>query len=444
MHARADTPHPHATHAHAHAQGNAHAAPINVLYCCAQDSFDETDFIEKLTRKQVFIQQQQQQQQQDGSNNSSNIEFVSDSFMKIFVSSLETIQKLKEKVDKKIETLQEETKEQENKHKAKLGQLQERFDQHFRHFKDIDKRVSRVGSAAATIGNRLQTLDNHRERALQCKELFDTFLHLNNIFTTNPATGATTTNEPIANKLFADPPRLLKLFLEYEIDMKKYRIQKNNMQKVTHAGKQGHSHTSHNNNYYGTSAGGSSKAFQSRSYEEIYQKVLLCKQLYNMSQELDVDRLQTAKRAISIITKELENKILQDFEKALYDNNYQTMKVIHTMHLSPVCLSVIYLFPSPFSRYPPCRSDYSYVWIGVRNYFVWVQWWCGVMYWYAILLLLLLLRFSIVVPCYCWSMNEWMSEWMHMQLAYAVIFVITCIIIYFSFCACLCVYSYIY
>jgi hypothetical protein len=242
---------------------------------------------------------------------------------------LDSLQKLKEKVDKRIEGLQEETREQEAKHKAKLQQLHERFDLNFRHFKEIDKRVSRVGSAAATIGNRLEAVDSQRERGLQCKQLFDTFLELNHT-NNNPDQNddddedkASNITGPINNsnqaqkgRLFSDPGRLLSIFLEYDMDMSKYRIPKNNMKK-----------NNNNNNNHNTQTQTTVAVFKSVKYEQLYEKVLLCKQLYSMSQELDVDRLQMAKHSIILISKELEKKILQHFETALHQNDYQTMKV---------------------------------------------------------------------------------------------------------------------
>lgn len=131
--------------------------------------------------------------------------------MKLLSSTHDLVQRLMEKMDRKIEALTEECRDADIIHKNKLQALQEQLEENLNLFTALKDRLDNVSRGAVTIGSKLQTADNLRERALESKELIECFTALNS------------PNVP------SDSKALLKYFLEWKPQMENYRIKRHNI-----------------------------------------------------------------------------------------------------------------------------------------------------------------------------------------------------------------------
>jgi hypothetical protein len=135
--------------------------------------------------------------------------FNPEPFSKALAISLDSLQILQAKVERTMEGVIDNCKDAQEAHQDNLQQLSEMFEENFKQFHYLDKRIAKVGNMAVRIGERLEAVDNQRERAIESKQLIEIFLDLNSD----------------QCPPWTDANALLEYFFLHEMDMDHYRIQ---------------------------------------------------------------------------------------------------------------------------------------------------------------------------------------------------------------------------
>eukprot|EP01117_Protostelium_nocturnum_P017634 TRINITY_DN7208_c0_g1_i2.p1 TRINITY_DN7208_c0_g1~~TRINITY_DN7208_c0_g1_i2.p1 ORF type:complete len:780 (+),score=219.42 TRINITY_DN7208_c0_g1_i2:37-2376(+) len=272
-------------------------------------AFDPLEFVERLTRKTIFLGKEAQSKgiQAINHGNSNDISRNSQTtfdcapFAAVFDVTMANLLKMAGKMDEKIVDLERETRNSEEKHKNRLKKFGEDFDSIFRQFQELDGRISKVGSGAVTIGDRLETDDIQRERALDGKELVEYLIEFNG-----------DRSELEGNV----PKKLLDYFISYESSVDRYRRKKNALKKDER-------------NAIEDAKGRKLlrvSDLQSKEKIHLYQKAMIAKLLYNVALELDSDKMTKSKARIEIVHRELEKILVNQFASANKDGNYDDMR----------------------------------------------------------------------------------------------------------------------
>ncbi|KAG0246781.1 Exocyst complex component 5 [Mortierella sp. GBA43] len=100
-------------------------------------------------------------------------------FIRTFESSLEELEKLASKMQKHTIELERETQKEELAFKKKVKELGLGFENVQTSLESLDSRISEVGSTAIRIGEKLETADKQRARAILSKKLMEYFMQFN-------------------------------------------------------------------------------------------------------------------------------------------------------------------------------------------------------------------------------------------------------------------------
>ncbi|KAG0344603.1 Exocyst complex component 5 [Podila humilis] len=100
-------------------------------------------------------------------------------FIRTFESSLEELEKLASKMQKHTSELERETQKEELAFKKQVKELGGGFDDVQASLESLDSRISDVGSTAIRIGEKLETADKQRARAVLSKQLMEYFMQFN-------------------------------------------------------------------------------------------------------------------------------------------------------------------------------------------------------------------------------------------------------------------------
>ncbi|KAF9357950.1 Exocyst complex component 5 [Mortierella sp. NVP85] len=100
-------------------------------------------------------------------------------FIRTFESSLEELEKLASKMQKHTIELERETQKEELAFKKKVKELGHSFENVQTSLESLESRISEVGSTAIRIGEKLETADKQRARAVLSKKLMEYFMQFN-------------------------------------------------------------------------------------------------------------------------------------------------------------------------------------------------------------------------------------------------------------------------
>ncbi|KAF9430816.1 Exocyst complex component 5 [Podila epigama] len=100
-------------------------------------------------------------------------------FIRTFESSLEELEKLASKMQKHTSELERETQKEELAFKKQVKELGAGFEDVQSTLESLDTRISDVGSTAIRIGEKLETADKQRARAVLSKQLMEYFMQFN-------------------------------------------------------------------------------------------------------------------------------------------------------------------------------------------------------------------------------------------------------------------------
>ncbi|KAF9092029.1 Exocyst complex component 5 [Mortierella sp. AD031] len=133
-----------------------------------QGTFSSKAFIEKLSNGII------QTRIKENSNT-----FDPKPFIRTFESSLEELEKLASKMQKHTIELERETQKEELAFKKQVKELGSGFEDVQSTLESLDSRISEVGSTAIRIGEKLETADKQRARAVLSKKLMEYFMQFN-------------------------------------------------------------------------------------------------------------------------------------------------------------------------------------------------------------------------------------------------------------------------
>ncbi|CAO3565912.1 unnamed protein product [Mortierella alpina] len=133
-----------------------------------QGSFSSKTFIEKLSSGIIATRIK------ENSNT-----FDPKPFIRTFESSLEELEKLASKMQKHTIELERETQKEEIAFKKEVKELGSGFENVQSTLESLDSRISEVGSTAIRIGEKLETADKQRARAVLSKKLMEYFMQFN-------------------------------------------------------------------------------------------------------------------------------------------------------------------------------------------------------------------------------------------------------------------------
>ncbi|KAF9339936.1 Exocyst complex component 5 [Linnemannia elongata] len=133
-----------------------------------QGTFSSKAFIEKLSNGII------QTRIKENSNT-----FDPKPFIRTFESSLEELEKLASKMQKHTIELERETQKEELAFKKQVKELGSGFEDVQSTLESLDSRISEVGSTAIRIGEKLETADKQRARAVLSKRLMEYFMQFN-------------------------------------------------------------------------------------------------------------------------------------------------------------------------------------------------------------------------------------------------------------------------
>ncbi|KAG0027235.1 Exocyst complex component 5 [Podila clonocystis] len=133
-----------------------------------QGTFSSKTFIEKLSSNIIATRIM------ENSNT-----FDPKPFIRTFESSLEELEKLASKMQKHTSELERETQKEELAFKKQVKELGGGFDDVQGTLESLDSRISEVGSTAIRIGEKLETADKQRARAVLSKQLMEYFMQFN-------------------------------------------------------------------------------------------------------------------------------------------------------------------------------------------------------------------------------------------------------------------------
>ncbi|KAG0270149.1 Exocyst complex component 5 [Actinomortierella ambigua] len=131
-------------------------------------SFSSKAFIEKLSNGII------QTRIRENSNT-----FDPKPFIRTFESSLEELDKLSNGMQKMITDLERQTQKEEIAFKKQVKELGVSFEDVQSTLESLDNRISEVGGTAVRIGEKLETADKQRARAVLSKKLMEYFMQFN-------------------------------------------------------------------------------------------------------------------------------------------------------------------------------------------------------------------------------------------------------------------------
>ncbi|PRP87918.1 exocyst complex subunit 5 [Planoprotostelium fungivorum] len=287
-----------------------------------RESFQQDEFIERITRKTIFLEKEARKKEAQNHTNTP-MAFRCQVFVDAFRQTLDSLYVMAQETDDNILTLESETKVAQDRYKSKLKEFGDQFEDIFKQFKDLDGRITKVGSGAVTIGDRLETGellsidipksmpspfkrsflagdtqfdadDVQRERALDAKELTEYLVWLNS-------------EDPELDK----NAKLLDMFLQYNSSVDKYRKKKNAVKK-------------HHRRQLLT---GSTKSLDANStMGQLYEKAIMSKKLMNVITDLDSDKMDRSKKRVVVVYHSLERKLVSDFADARKDSDYNRIR----------------------------------------------------------------------------------------------------------------------
>ncbi|KAJ3272112.1 Exocyst complex component 5 [Terramyces sp. JEL0728] len=100
-------------------------------------------------------------------------------FIRSFEGLTEELLRLKRKLQNKIEDQEDQLTASENSKRKAFFDFNETFDEVNRSFEHLNSRLSEVGNTAIRIGEQLETIDKHRTRASESKDIIQYFLEFN-------------------------------------------------------------------------------------------------------------------------------------------------------------------------------------------------------------------------------------------------------------------------
>ncbi|KAG0242345.1 Exocyst complex component 5, partial [Actinomortierella wolfii] len=100
-------------------------------------------------------------------------------FIRTFESSLEELEKLTNTMQKMITDLERQTQKEEIAFKKQVKELGVSFEDVQATLESLDNRISEVGGTAVRIGEKLETADKQRARAVLSKKLMEYFMQFN-------------------------------------------------------------------------------------------------------------------------------------------------------------------------------------------------------------------------------------------------------------------------
>ncbi|KAJ3262614.1 Exocyst complex component 5 [Boothiomyces macroporosus] len=100
-------------------------------------------------------------------------------FIRSFEALTEELLRLKRKLQNKIEDQEDQLTASENSKRKAFSEFNETFDEVNRSFEYLNSRLSEVGNTAIRIGEQLETIDKHRTRASESKDIIQYFLEFN-------------------------------------------------------------------------------------------------------------------------------------------------------------------------------------------------------------------------------------------------------------------------
>ncbi|KAI8911500.1 exocyst complex component Sec10-like protein [Gorgonomyces haynaldii] len=108
-----------------------------------------------------------------------NQEFDPKPFIRTFESLTEELLRLKRKLQSKIEDQEDQQQALENASKSKIKDFGDMLDSVNREFESLDSRLTEVGNTAIRIGEQLETIDKHRTKAAEAKDVIQYFSEFN-------------------------------------------------------------------------------------------------------------------------------------------------------------------------------------------------------------------------------------------------------------------------
>ncbi|KAI9142981.1 exocyst complex component Sec10-like protein [Paraphysoderma sedebokerense] len=130
--------------------------------------FSSKDFIESLCYRHLQTAKSSRQK-----------EFDPKPFIRTFESSIEELVRLRKKVQRQIDDLEDEAAAMQKSHKAKSTDLNRAFKDTYKQFETLETRISDVGNTAVRIGEQLENLDKERKKSAEARELTIYFMEFN-------------------------------------------------------------------------------------------------------------------------------------------------------------------------------------------------------------------------------------------------------------------------
>ncbi|KAI8893209.1 exocyst complex component Sec10-like protein [Globomyces pollinis-pini] len=100
-------------------------------------------------------------------------------YIRSFESITEELLRLKRKLQNKIEDQEDSVKASEHSQKRSFKEFNDNYDSIYQAFESLNTRLGEVGNTAIRIGEQLETIDKHRTRASDAKDLIHYYLEFN-------------------------------------------------------------------------------------------------------------------------------------------------------------------------------------------------------------------------------------------------------------------------
>jgi hypothetical protein len=110
---------------------------------------------------------------------SRQLQFDPEPFQKVFEGSIQHLTMLKNQADMNIHRLMSETQAIEQSHQRRMKEFLKDQEQIFSQFRKVDGRISKVANNVVQIGERLQTVNQQKQRCIKGMELINHFLNFN-------------------------------------------------------------------------------------------------------------------------------------------------------------------------------------------------------------------------------------------------------------------------
>ncbi|KAL7748429.1 Exocyst complex component 5 [Sorochytrium milnesiophthora] len=169
--------------------GGTGEAPLISLTTFANSSFNTKDFVNSLTFTPLSLTKLTSGTSSGAtsatlgrptSSGARVSEFDAKPFIHVFENALADLVKVRKRVLRNIEELEDAQTAADNVHKTKLGELNRSFQGMYTSFRTLESRIGDVGNTAVKIGEQLETIDKQRANAAEAKELITLFFDFNN------------------------------------------------------------------------------------------------------------------------------------------------------------------------------------------------------------------------------------------------------------------------